>query len=147
MSEKLLHEKLREWANARPFRFNEAWTDLEVSGNDNMLAAMADEIERTYVPVPRYEDEEPVSQGSSTDYGTVEFIDVEVSDGGWGNWVVHLDDGSCIEGTFSQRVERADSFEKLRDDMRRTMTESPNAYFMDSSWVDRLTALIERGEK
>lgn len=145
MSKKLLHEKLREWASARPFRFNEAWADLGVAGNDNMLAAMADEIERTYVPIPRFEDGEPVRDGSATDYGTVEYIEVEATSGSWGDWVIHLDDGSCIDGTLSQRVERADSLKKLRDDMRRTMTESPDARFMDSSWVDRLTSLIERG--
>lgn len=106
MSGKLLHEKLREWARNRPFRFNEAWRDLGVAGNDNMLAAFADEIERQYVPVPRFPDGEPVREGSETRCGTVSYIDVEASAGGWGNWVLHLDDGECIEGTFSQRVER-----------------------------------------
>lgn len=144
MSDKLLHEKLREWANATPFRFNEAWRELGVAGNDNMLEAMADEIERSYVPVPRFDDGDPVEKGSETDYGTVEHIEVEATADSWGDWVIHLTDGTCIEGTLSQRVERADSLEKLRDDMRRTMMESPDARFMDSSWVDRLTALIER---
>ncbi len=106
MSGKLLHELLRDWANARPFSFNEAWRTLGVAGNDNMLAAFADEIERQYVPVPRFPDGEPVREGSETRYGTVERIDVEVSDTCWGSWVVHFDDGECIEGTFSQRVER-----------------------------------------
>lgn len=144
MSEKLLHEKLREWASARPFRFNEAWAYFGVAGSDNMLDAMADEIERTYVPVPRYEDGESVGYGSETAYGTVESIEVEATLASWGEYEIHLKDGNCINGILSQRVERADSFEKLRDDMRRAMTESPDARFMDSSWVDRLTALIER---
>lgn len=38
-----------------------------------------------------------------------------------------------------------DSLEKLRDEMREAMATSPDAMFMDSRWVDRLTALIERG--
>lgn len=117
MSERLLHEKLREWANARPFSFNEAWREFDVSGNDNMLAAFADEIKRCYVPVPRFENGEPVGEGSETYYGTVEAIDVEVSDGGWGNYVMHFADGNCIEGTYSQLVPHADSLGKLREDM------------------------------
>lgn len=145
MSDKLLHEKLREWANATPFRFNEAWRDLGVAVNDHMLAAIADEIERSYVPVPRFDDGGPVGYGSETSYGVVEYVEVEATLASWGDWVIHLDDGTCIDGTLSQRVERADSLEKLRDDMRRTMMESPDARFMDSSWVDRLTDLIERG--
>ena len=40
-----------------------------------------------------------------------------------------------------------DSLEKLRDDMREAMESSPDAMFMDSRWVDRLTALMERGER
>lgn len=104
MSERILHEKLREWANARPFSFNEAWREFDVAGNDNMLAAFADEIKRCYVPVPRFENGEPVGEGSETYYGTVEAIDVEVSDGGWGNYVMHFADGNCIEGTYSQTI-------------------------------------------
>ncbi len=38
-----------------------------------------------------------------------------------------------------------DSLEKLRDDMRAELEESPDACFMNSEYVDRLAALIERG--
>ena len=206
MSGKLLHEKLREWASNRPFRFNEAWEDLGVAGNDNMLAAFADEIERQYVPVPRFPDGEPVRKGCNVDGGIV---------GGWMVWEdgafdLYDEEGDTIQegepGGFAKRPEpkaidasgtvtrrgdtvwlfdkvaggpvcepmkvtevlcdgtlvfegggamparlvthrEPDSLEKLRDDMREAMESSPDAMFMDSRWVDRLTALMERGER
>ncbi len=55
--EKLLHERLREWGNARPFRFNEAWEYFGVAGNDRVLCAIADEIERDYIPRTEHEAE------------------------------------------------------------------------------------------
>ena len=56
----------------------------------------------------------------------------------------------CMHGTAgfepSDLTSREpDSLEKLRDDMREAMASSPDAMFMDSRWVDRLTALMERG--
>lgn len=147
MSDRLLHERLREWASAIPFSFNEAWRTFGVSGNDNMLAAFADEIERQYVPVPRFPDGEPVHEGSETCYGTVSFTNVEVSDRGRGNWVLRFDDGNCIEGTYSQRVERPapDSLEKLRDDMKLIADHYPDSISTPGEWAKRLTALMERG--
>lgn len=123
MNGKLLHELLRK-------HDSKCTTGVFALGNTEIVSlraedalALADEIERQYVPVPRFPDGEPVREGSETRYGTVSYIDVEASAGGWGNWVVHLDDGNCIEGTFSQRVERpapksldADGVETKADD-------------------------------
>lgn len=111
MSDKLLHERLREVDE-------ECSSVLETLGMcctdflfcDNCLkkvsTVIADEIERQYIPVPRFPDGEPVREGSETFYGTVSVVIVEMSDDTWGNWVIRLNDGNCIEGTFSKRVER-----------------------------------------
>lgn len=106
MSDKLLHEQLREYAAEHFIGDFECGNKMIATLRDYEAIALADEIERQYVPVPRFPDGEPVREGCETLYGTVELIDVEVSDGGWGNWVIHITDGECIEGTFSQRVER-----------------------------------------
>lgn len=152
MSGKLLHELLRDWANARPFSFNEAWRTLGVAGNDNMLAAFADEIERQYVPVPRFPGGEPVGQGSEVEGGTVSFINVEVSDRGRGNWIIYMDDGNRVVGTFSQRVERPepDSLEKAMERFQ-SILEDHDGLATETEYKlwevhGRLTALMERGE-
>lgn len=106
MSGKLMHERLREHAAKCAIGVFAVGDTEIVSLRAGEALALADEIERQYVPVPRFPDGEPVGEGSETCYGTVSCIDVEVSDGGWGNWVLHFDDGNCIEGTFSHRVER-----------------------------------------
>lgn len=82
------------WAKAN------GWPDIK-EGED-----FTEWMNRCWLPIPRYEDGEPVHEGSETRYGTVSFVDVEVSNGGWGNWVMHMEDGECVEGTLSQRVER-----------------------------------------
>lgn len=105
MSGKLLHERLREHAADDRYDFWCGDTEIVSLWADEALA-LADEIERQYVPVPRFPDGEPVREGSETRYGTVSYIDVEVSDTCWGNWIIHTDDDNCIEGTLSQRVER-----------------------------------------
>ncbi len=117
MSDRLPHELLREWADTgeKEDTFPSTLMDKHFTPDMNKEAVamdaeafgkLADEIERQYVPVPRFPDGEPVHEGSETRYGTVSFVDVEVSNGGWGNWVMHMEDGECVEGTLSQRVER-----------------------------------------
>lgn len=76
--EKLLHERLREWAPDGYKSFT----------GDDMLA-LADEIERCYIPRPRFEDGEPIKAGDDIDRGTVwTFV---VTDEG--KWVVNLTNG------------------------------------------------------
>lgn len=106
MSDKLLHEQLREYAVEHFIGDFECGNKMIASLRDYEALALADEIERQYVPVPRFPDGEPVREGSETRYGTVSYIDVEVSDTCWGNWIMHTDDDNCVEGTLSQRVER-----------------------------------------
>lgn len=222
MSDKLLHEKMRELA--------ERCTHTEVASitlnngetvtclNREELVGLADEIERYYIPRPRYEDGEPVQWGDTDvawretasyspqvpwkatgvdasgrliatagdeivaiaevdENGRVkrlapklfdaDGVPIEVGDTVWfcgddsgrytvsaveptlgGNWCLTVfNDAATIHEVLPSQVthHEPDSLEKLRDDMRRTMEESPDARFMDSSWVDRLTALIERG--
>ncbi len=76
---------------------------------------------------------------------------VEVSDTCWGNWVVHLDDGDRIEGTFSQRVERhePDSLEKAMERFQGILEDhdglEPETEGELWDVHRRLTALMERG--
>lgn len=147
MSDRLLHEKLREWASNRPFRFNEAWEEFEVAGNDNMLAAFADEIERQYVPVPRFTDGTRVEMGCKVEGGTVE---------GWcvwddGSFDLYNDEGDTIHegkpGDFAKPPE-TDSLEKLRDYVEECrQQECGSAHDAYREIADRLTALMERGER
>ncbi len=213
--DKLLHEKMRELAKARTcpelasFTLNNGDTDICLTREE--LCVLADEIERYYIPRPRFDDGEPVQFGDSFlrwdgkngndgenvveiavqsgdhyrwalngDCCTSQFVKrpapklldsdgvpIAVGDTVWfcgddsgrytvsaveptlgGNWCLTVfNDAATIHEVRPSQVthHEPDSLEKLRDDMRRTMAESPDARFMDSSWVDRLTALIERG--
>lgn len=65
--EKLLHERLREWGSAA-FAVNNARSyygedDGRVNSMGRVFKKMADEIERYYIPRPRFEDGEPVQFG------------------------------------------------------------------------------------
>lgn len=217
MSDKLLHEKMRELAVR--CTFTELASITLTNGEKvtclyrNELTGLADEIERYYIPRPRFEDGEPVQSSDMEEIGALatccvytdgswvfepdkyedemnpkpwdrqsgtrndrikrpapklldaDGVPIEVGDTVWcltngGKKglvsafvskdtveVVWADDGSRTNGVAAKNLthREPDTLEKLRDDMRRTMTESPDARFMDSSWVDRLTALIERG--
>ena len=211
--DKLLHEKMRELAeNMAP---NKVESIVLKNGRRVIgfyreeLTGLADEIERYYIPRPRFEDGEPVQFGDSflrwdgkngNDGENV--VEIAVQSGDYYRWglngdcctsqfvkrpapkvldadgvpidvgdtvwcltnggikglvsafvskdtvtVVWVDDGSRTNGVAAKNLthREPDSLEKLRDDMRRTMAESPDARFMDSSWVDRLTTLMERG--
>ncbi len=64
-------------------------------------------LERCYLPMPSYEDGEPVEVGSVCKWGVVAAVEVTASEGGWGNWLVRCgEDGEPHEGTLNQRVER-----------------------------------------
>ena len=108
-------------------------------------------INRCFIQRPLDEAGEPVREGSETCYGTVSYIDVEVSDTCWGNWGVHLDDGDRIEGTFSQRVERhePDSLEKAMERFQGILEDhdglEPETEGELWDVHRRLTALMERG--
>lgn len=68
--DKLLHERLREWANSdepnyRPLQelgIIHGWSYGNKEGSE-FLNKLADEIERCYIPRPRFEDGEPVQWG------------------------------------------------------------------------------------
>lgn len=150
MSGKLLHEKLREWASNRPFSFNEAWEEFGVAGNDNMLAAFADEIERQYVPVPRFTDGTRVEMGCKVEGGTV---------GSWSvlddrSWLIYDNLGRIVQSggisDFAKRPE-PDSLERLRDDIaewRADVAIPGNGWDIKTAeWCDRLTALMERDKR
>lgn len=104
---------------------------------------IADEIEKYYIPRPRYEDGEPVQFGK-------EFIDcnghnqtlssLTYTKGGHGY--------VSLNGWTKQRIDEPakrpepDSLEKLRDDM---MTEDKTrGISCVQGWVHRLTAIMER---
>lgn len=67
---KLLHERLREWANSdepnyRPMQemgIIHGWSYGRIEGS-KFLNELADEIERYYIPRPRFEDGEPIQFG------------------------------------------------------------------------------------
>lgn len=215
MSDKLLHEKMRELAETRmcpelsSITLNNGKKVTRLTSEE--LTGLADEIERYYIPRPRFEDGEPVQFGDSFlrwdgkngndgenvveiavqsgDYYRwglngdccasqfvkrpvpkvfdADGVPIEVGDTVWfcgddsgrytvltveptlgGNWCLTVfNDTATIHEVRPSQVthHEPDSLEKLRDDMRRAMAESPDARFMDSSWVDRLTTLMERG--
>ena len=151
MSDKLLHERLREHATKDIIGDFECGNKMIASLRDYEALALADEIERQYVPVPRFPDGEPVREGSETRYGTVSFTNVEVSDRGRGNWIMHMDDGNRVVGTFSQRVERPepDSLEKAMERFQSILEDhdglAPETEYKLWEVHGRLTALMERG--
>lgn len=62
---------------------------------------------RCYLPVPRYTDGEPVGVGSVSEYGTVAMVEVQLTDGGYGNWTLYTEEqADPVEGTLSERVPR-----------------------------------------
>lgn len=70
--EKLLHERLRDYANSYDaITINGAWyTNPFTTHIANLLS---DEIERYYIPRPRFDDGEPVQFGDEATYGFPSF--------------------------------------------------------------------------
>lgn len=206
MSDKLLHERLREYAAEYVIGDFACGAMKGISLLDDDALALAAEIERQYIPLPRFPDGEPVRLGCAVCGGIVGGFSVwddgafttydkdgnVLQDGDPGDFVkrpeskaldvdgvetkagdtvwLHdkvdggpvgepmkvaevLCDGTLVfegGGAMPARLvthREPDSLEKLRDDMREAMESSPDAMFMDSRWVDRLTALMERGER
>lgn len=80
MSDKLLHERLREAVTADVYDFVCGGTEIAFLWEDEALA-LADEIERQYIPLPRFPDGESVCIGCAVYGGIVD---------GWCVW----DDGA-----------------------------------------------------
>ena len=74
-----------------------------------------------------------------------------MSDRGRGNWIIYMDDGNRVVGTFSQRVERPepDSLEKAMERFQSILEDhdglEPETEGELWDVHRRLTALMERG--
>ena len=89
------HNIVKRWAKRHGFP--------EVAKGESLTEWMR----RCFLPVPRYQDGATVEPGSVSYWGTVRFAEVEASDGGWGNWHLHIDETSeVIDGTLNERVPR-----------------------------------------
>ncbi len=109
MPTKLPHERLRDYAisgiNMKEDLFKEIdnidWMDHDAISN--YTNALADEIERYYIPRPRFEDGEPVQLSDEVDGNLVRMI--EVSDDG--SWMLFNASGCQIQkGNIFQQVKR-----------------------------------------
>ncbi|MDR3845710.1 MAG: hypothetical protein Q3X42_00515 [Eggerthellaceae bacterium] len=159
---KLPHEKLREIAPRISKSGGDDWGIDELrevmnvacystyqSDLKNTVLAIADEIEKYYIPRPRYEDGEPVQFGK-------EFVDcnghnqtlssLTYTKGGHGY--------VSLNGWTKQRIDEPakrpepDSLEKLRDDMAEYKSDTHFAELKTEhtfgEFINRLTALMER---
>lgn len=102
MATKLLHERLRDHAAASPGK-----KDLRINGKNhsellkNEAFDLADEIERYYIPRPRFEDGEPVLKGCEVEGGVAHTVCV--SDTGFevidadGNYLADLPSGEMVK--------------------------------------------------
>lgn len=194
---KLLHERLREFARILDEDGN--FTFLEL----NEAESLAGEIEKYYIPRPRFEDGEPVQfgdyvdgcngpvdsfliyeDGSGTVYGEADLpykvddgavthidkphkrpkpnvldadgVEIKVGDTVWlkscltphtvaevkAGWV-KAEDGRQFTYPKELTHREPDSLEKLRDDMSKSYEIS--GVMVLGRYIDRLTALIERG--
>lgn len=118
MGDRLLHRRLREWANGNPDPMLKKCLHAHLAGSDlckahpsctrcerAQAAALADEIERQYVPVPRFPDGEPVHLGCPVCGGVVGGFSV------WddGSFALYSEDGDVLQegepGDFAKRPE------------------------------------------
>lgn len=152
---KLLHERLREIKNS------DCESLAAVAGvkchafcnryacHKEIYKALADEIEKYYIPRPRFEDGEPVQFGK-------EFVDcnghnqtlssLTYTKGGHGY--------VSLNGWTKQRIDEPakrpepDSLEKLRDDMAEYKSDTHFAELKTEhtfgEFINRLTAIMER---
>lgn len=82
---KLLHERLRNWAKEYPYSQLTAANDLGCSPYehiDSVFLAIAAEIEKYYIPRPRFEDGEPVQSSDLEEIGGLATCRV-YTDGSW----------------------------------------------------------------
>lgn len=122
--EKLLHERLEEYVAENADEFNlEALKEYiglgVVTSADDLngcIRAIAREIERQYVPRPRYEDGGIVKKGDELEGGQVGAVIVYET--GW--WVIENEDGKTIdEGPLNCLVGRPEPDEKPLDEKGR----------------------------
>lgn len=156
--EPLLHERLRTFAQSLKSTLS---TDNFKSADYNLLMyreeaeALADEIERNYIPRPRDKDGIPYNEGDivysvdpNTEYSAevtevnVSFLEICWEDGSY-DWVDACD-------MQHEKPEVPDSLEKLRDDMRyyaQSVQKGSNLYNECTEFADRLSALIDKEEQ
>lgn len=153
MSDRLLHERLRDAGGNCANTVKAVGLNCRSMKNcaecyDMLRKALADEIERQYVPAPHFPDGEPVREGSKVEGGTV---------GSWSvlddrSWLIYDNLGRIVQSggisDFAKRPE-PDSLERLRDDIaewRADVAIPGNGWDIKTAeWCDRLTALMERG--
>lgn len=173
--EKLLHERLKKHNNNLcPIK---AFKGIEIcpenvdckTCRESALNDLADEIERYYIPRPRFEDGEPVQFGSDVDgcTGCIEYI-LMYSDGSKVLYGENDDINDRFEGVRLEPSKSAkrpiqktafnvsdlthrepDSLEKLRDDMRKSAEHYKQfpghiPQVEMAEYADRLTAIMER---
>lgn len=143
---KLLHERLREFARILDDDGN--FTFLEL----NEAESLADEIEKYYIPRPRFKDGEPVQFGDEVEGCNGKVGAVLIFPDGSGYVYGRVDSpfseplgGAIIENGLKRP---SDSLEKVQD----TIDALANVYESDDRLCDdlhnisdRITALIERG--
>lgn len=111
---------------------------------------LADEIERDYIPRPRFEDDAPLQWGERVNGYDKPIDGIKLFDDGSGRVGNHRDDDlywipfSILKTSSLKRPpnKEPDSLERLRDDMA-AWNDLRMKTFCDE-WIDRLTALIER---
>ena len=80
---KLLHERLRESGDSYSFlrdEYSQTYSGDKYMDWEYVANKLADEIERRYIPLPRFKDGEPVSKGCEVEGGQVEIILEQFSD-------------------------------------------------------------------
>lgn len=95
--EKLLHEWIKTTDINEPFvcvfaeRYNLNCRDYSVCRDCRsvVIKKLVEEIERYYIPLPRFEDGEPVQEGDQTELGTVDVVRTDTS----GRWQLFDEDG------------------------------------------------------
>lgn len=139
---KLLHERLREFARILDDDGN--FTFLEL----NEAESLADEIEKYYIPRPRFKDGEPVQFGDEVEGCNGKVGAVLIFPDGSGYVYGRVDSpfseplgGAIIENGLKRT---SDSFEKLLVDLRGAGDFIPSKEYL-KHLADRLAALIERG--
>ena len=153
---KLLHERLR---NRTRIEQGCVETDSGVTItalNKNEMLALADEIEKYYIPRPRFEDGEPCNIGDEVEFpqpaGVKKVLSFIAGEDGITFANVGMSSGPVV--IYAGKVNRPkpkvlDSLEKLRDDMIDLCgTDGEDSSLICDELADcaaRLTALIERG--
>lgn len=158
--EKLLHEKLREWSDTESrfyYPTNKAGESLSIGMVDTpedeslMFTMFADEIERYYIPRPRFEDGEPVQFGDEPDF--LEVVD-EISFFADGSVTIGHDGNTFVVDGFVKRPEYendANDLKNLLDDMKFFDEAAVKAGIKNTSpldgWIARLAEIVEKNQQ